>query len=191
MQELTELQDHLTAVWHQKPSVLSENSDLKALVQNNHYYNYNLWHAEDEARRTDTTDSYIVEAKRQIDSFNQLRNNHIEKIDLFLHNEFQQSWTLQAPLHTETPGMMLDRLSILALKKYHMTLQAKRSTATDEHRANCKRKLATIAQQQTDLHELLEKLWEEFSDGQKAFKLYLQMKMYNDRDLNPALYKGH
>ena len=94
----------------------------------------------------------------------------------------------EAPLHSETPGLMIDRLSILALKIYHTREEANRTTATQSHRQRNANRLALLEEQREDLAGCLDVLWEQVLKGQRRFKLYRQMKMYNDPELNPAMY---
>jgi hypothetical protein len=93
-----------------------------------------------------------------------------------------------APLHSESPGLILDRLSILALKIYHTAEETHRSSASDAHRRKNLDRLALLEEQRSDLAACLDALWREVLNGQRRFKLYRQMKMYNDPDLNPAIY---
>ena len=93
-------------------------------------------------------------------------------------------------LHSETPGLIIDRLSILALKIYHTDEEVHRPTASDEHHHRNEDRLAILIQQRADLAQCLDDLWSQVLAGQRRFRLYRQMKMYNDPDLNPVLYKG-
>jgi len=157
-----------------------------ALVEENHWRNFQLWHEEDEARREDIGAEGVYRAKRAIDRFNQERNDFIEKIDVFLFEALSPAEDV--PTNSETPGMIIDRLSILALKHYHMQEESVRSSASALHREKCLTKLAVIKQQLTDLARALDELIVEVQAKQRSFSLYYQFKMYNDPELNPKLY---
>ena len=158
--------------------------DLLAIQQ--HRANFDLWHQEDAARNPEATDAAIAEVKHAIDRLNQQRNDLVEQIDCVLLCEAIQS--AEAPLHSETPGLIVDRLSILALKIYHTAEEAHRDSASPQHRArNCDR-LSVLLEQRQDLAVCLQDLWVQVLAGKRRFKLYRQMKMYNDPELNPVLY---
>lgn len=158
----------------------------------NHRANFDLWHEEDLARDPAATDAAIAADKHAIDTLNQRRNDLVEQMDQWLLFWLREAGTRQnpdAPLNSETPGLILDRLSILALKIYHTREEAHRKTATGGHRQrNCER-LALLEEQRADLANCLESLWTQIIAGRRRFKLYRQMKMYNDPDLNPVLYR--
>lgn len=184
---LTRLQDSKTSEWHDC-NIIWKNKTWQDLVLSNHGYNYELWHQEDQARRDDLGFEHVYQAKRKIDYYNQQRNNFMEKMDLYWQQELQVSTNNTAPLHTETPGMIIDRLSILSLKIYHMALQTRRQDCDKTHKETCEHKLAVLKIQRNDLMEALLQLHDEIKEGKKTFKLYKQMKMYNDPNLNPQLY---
>ena len=128
--------------------------------------------------------------KRRIDVTNQRRNDAVEELDRALLHELALRGlpNPQGELHSETPGLMIDRLSILALKIYHTREEACREGAPDGHaERNCER-LAILEEQRTDLASCLNALWSEILAGTGRFKLYRQLKMYNDPSLNPAIY---
>jgi hypothetical protein len=110
----------------------------------------------------------------------------VEKMDGWLMERLEQD--AEAPLHSETPGLMIDRLSILALKIYHTREESHRASATEEHRIRNAERLALLEEQRSDLASCLDSLWAEVLAGTRRFKLYRQMKMYNDPELNPAIY---
>ncbi len=180
------LQQEWTADWH-RSTPTPPAPDLEGLATTNHHHNFSLWHAEDQARRTDVDATVIRDAKRTIDHHNQLRNDAIERIDQFLIESIRLN--PDAPLHTETPGMILDRMSILALKEYHMEEESVRPDADSAHRERCAQKLAVIRSQRTDLGTALLDLLTACNSGHRRFKVYFQFKMYNDPALNPALRK--
>jgi len=161
-----------------------------AIVEENHAFNYQLWHAEDRARRDDKGYEFVYLAKREIDYFNQQRNNRMEAMDEWLYNALQPESAIDCPVHSETPGMMVDRLSILALKAYHMGLQVKRDEVDETHRQNCQRKWQTIIAQQNQLLVCLQQLMDAIKAGTRTFRVYHQFKMYNDPTLNPHLYQA-
>ena len=148
-----------------------------------------LWNAEDRARREDKGHQFVYEAKREIDGFNQQRNNRMESIDGCLAEMIPMASYQQTPVHSETPGMIIDRLSILSLKSYHMEQQALRTDVDEPHRQSCAHKLAVLREQRQQLSLCLQRLLQECIEGQRCFRLYHQFKMYNDPTLNPQLYK--
>ena len=192
---ITKRQDALTAIWHGPTSAdfgLYESlTDLNAIIEQQHRANFELWHEEDQARDPEATDRAIATVKHAIDRLNQRRNDLVEQIDIALLESLQPTFEAhpQAPLHSETPGMMIDRLSILALKVFHTREESERGTATPEHREKNTRRLTLLLEQQGDLAAALDALDREMSRGLRRFKLYRQMKMYNDPELNPAIYK--
>lgn len=158
------------------------------LVEENFMFNYQLWHAEDRARRDDMGYEFVYHAKREIDAHNQQRNNRMEAIDTWLCNTLKPTTSSECPVHSETPGMMIDRLAILTLKSYHMMQQANRTNAADIHRENCLKKLQVLTAQQKQLTHCLDALLQETHNKTRTFQVYHQFKMYNDPTLNPELY---
>jgi hypothetical protein len=186
---ITKMQDELTAALHETERELAVETSadgLMALAMAQHRANFELWHEEDKARVPDASNAEIAGVKRAIDALNQKRNDLVEKIDVWLIERLAQSST--APLHSETPGLIVDRLSILALKIYHTREESVRESATEEHRLRNVERLALLEEQRGDLAECLDVLWAEVLGGTRRFKLYRQMKMYNDPELNPAVY---
>jgi hypothetical protein len=149
-----------------------------ALVAN-HHHNCHLWHEEDLVRRTDVPDALIVAGKRAIDGHNQARNNAVERLDEALLARLPPLSEAD-PAHSETPGAMLDRLSILALKVHHMALQTQRLDTGEAHRQLCEARLLCLRQQRTDLANCLRELLAGIQCGQVRFRVYRQFKMYND-----------
>jgi hypothetical protein len=152
-----------------------------------HRANFDLWHEEDKARDPAATDASITAVKHAIDALNQRRNDLVETLDrMMLAGAGAQNES--APLHSESPGLIVDRLSILGLKIYHTAEESHRTTATDAHRQRNLERLALLEEQRADLAACLDALWKEVLAGERRFKLYRQMKMYNDPELNPAVY---
>ena len=184
---LREFHQLWTASWHTKLE-LSQVDQPWSFIEKNHSWNFMLWHEEDIARRDDIPLSRIRDAKRNIDSFNQARNNSFEAIDDFILLRTRSVDFASKPIHSETPGMMIDRLSIMALKEYHMQEQAIRHDASSVHRKKCADRVLVLQEQQIDLMDALASLLGELASGQKRFKVYRQFKMYNDPELNPQLH---
>lgn len=187
-QESANLQSLLTALWHEHTPAAA-GDDFLRLVQENHLRNFQLWHEEDIARRDDLGSERVHQAKRAIDRFNQERNNFIEEMDKMLVAALQPAES-GLPRNSETPGMIIDRLSILALKEYHMREETLRPDASESHRANCGEKLARIIRQREDLIQSLGELLDDVAARRRTFAVYYQFKMYNDPALNPQLYKA-
>lgn len=158
----------------------------------NHMYNGKLWREEDRARRVNVPPEEIARSKRLIDGYNQARNDAVEALDEQLLQLLQgyPSPDRQARLSSETPGAMIDRLSILALKIHHMHLQTERPDVGQEHRDTCHARWLRLQEQRRDLASCLDQLLHELTLGQAQFKLYRQFKMYNDPRLNPWLYEA-
>ena len=186
--EITSLQQELTAHWHEV-TPMAKGDDLLSLVRRNHFENFSLWHEEDIARCDDLGAERVRQAKRTIDGCNQRRNDLIEKMDKWMVADLNPP-TDGCSFNSETPGMMIDRLSILALKEYHMKEEVERTDASDEHIAKCAKKLAVIKQQITDLSGALAELLEQVAAGTRSFRVYYQFKMYNDTELNPQLRRA-
>ena len=185
------LQKELTARWHETPCEVTASDSLLQLVEENHKRNFTLWHHEDDARRKDKGFEFVYHAKRAIDQNNQQRNDFIEKMDKHLFGLFGDTFTDDTPMNSETPGSIIDRLSIMALKEYHMQEEVDRSDASPEHIEKCRFKLSVIKQQIEDLRSALAELLAACQAGSRGFRVYFQFKMYNDPDLNPALYRKH
>ena len=184
--EIADLQTNLTARWHERePAAGGEG--FARLAQENHLRNFLLWHEEDIARRDDLGPERVCQAKRAIDGYNQQRNNFIEEMDKALVAELNPAES-GVPRNSETPGMIIDRLSILALKEFHMHEETVRDQASAAHREACAAKLARIRHQRADLTQSLGELLAEVAAGTRTFGVYYQFKMYNDPTLNPQLY---
>jgi hypothetical protein len=201
---IVNLQDQWTRAWHQAqpqdvqgqdlldaPTSLSgTEADWLNHVTRQHSANFDLWHIEDEARTPGASDSDLASVKRRIDQANQRRNDLVEELD---------QWLLQwlaplelpepsAPLQSESPGLIIDRLSILSLKIYHTREETDRPGAPAGHTQRNLGRLAILEEQRADLAQCLDVLWSETMARTRRFKLYRQLKMYNDPSLNPAIY---
>jgi hypothetical protein len=193
--QITHLHDHATLSWHQDefapgllpPDEPGASAELLQLALAQHRANFDLWHEEDKAREPAASDTGIALVKRAIDVLNQTRNDLVESIDRMLL-EAAGDQDPAAPLHSESPGLIVDRLSILALKIYHTAEETHRASASEAHRERNLARLALLQEQRSDLAACLDALWIDVREGKKRFKLYRQMKMYNDPDLNPAIY---
>ena len=146
------------------------------------------WHYEDIIRDPHINPEDALVLKRKIDASNQHRTDLVENLDAFFLNEYKNVEVIKdAQINTESPAWAFDRLSILALKIYHMQEEASRVEASENHRQACQKKLDVLLEQRTDLMSAIEQLLEDFKSGRKYMKVYKQMKMYNDDDLNPVL----
>lgn len=182
--------DEWTEQWHKGPFAQKAADDFNATIEALHRANFELWHQEDKARDIQSGDAAIAAAKRAIDSINQRRNDQIESCDELLLKELsaENLPNPQAELHSETPGMMLDRLSIMSLKMYHTREETERFPSPPGHRERNLRRLAILETQRNDLATCLDRLWQRVLHGELRFQVYRQLKMYNDPDLNPVLY---
>ncbi|NVN98256.1 MAG: DUF4254 domain-containing protein [Geobacteraceae bacterium] len=189
---LAESFDRCITFWHNDPEDHALcRSELSLLAFDLAWENYSLWHEEDKARRTDVNDSLIALVKRNIDRFNQQRNDLIERLD-----EAILGWLVQKtefaddlPINSETPGSIVDRISIMSLKVYHMYEDTLRDDINDEHRQKSLHKLAVLREQRSDLESALHLLLDDYLVGRKKMKIYRQFKMYNDPTLNPEMYR--
>ena len=149
------------------------------------------WHLEDIIRNPSIEPAEALKIKRRIDASNQERTDLVEYIDGFFMDKYKNvEKQSNAGINTETPAWAVDRLSILALKIYHMQQEALRSDASAEHIKSCSDKLNVLLTQRKDLSGAIDELLADIEAGRKYMKLYKQMKMYNDPALNPVLYKG-
>ncbi len=181
-------------LWHKTFERIEKSSHIEfsTLVSIQHQKNFELWHKEDIARDPLASDSDIASVKRAIDVLNQKRNDLIEQIDQYLVNFLKSKNVTNfqgAEMNSETPGNIIDRLSINALKIFHMEEETKREGVGDEHILKTKEKLSILVEQRVDLGQCLSKLLDDLYTGKKYLKIYRQMKMYNDKSLNPVLYK--
>ena len=188
--EITALHDELTRRWHQEDAA-PDGSEWLDRVARQHRANFDLWHIEDEARTPGATDGDVAKVKRRIDTTNQLRNDLAEDLDRTLLEWLAPRGlpNCDAPLHSESPGLIIDRLSILSLKIYHTREEAGRADAPAGHAKRNQDRLAVLEEQRADLAHCLDAMWRDTLAGTRRFKLYRQMKMYNDPTLNPAIYR--
>jgi len=188
--EILEFHDH----WLAQPDWDAESPAAQAQgvwshIEHNHRCNCRLWKEEDQARRRNVPDSAIAANKRNIDAVNQQRNDSIEKMDECLLAELAEVEPNAAVrLHSETAGSMIDRLSILALKVFHMRIQTGRADAAQAHIETSRTRLARLVEQRTDLAACFDALLGDCLAGRARFKVYRQFKMYNDPAFNPYLY---
>ena len=165
-----------------------EKDDIAHLLYRKNWIDTVQWHYEDLIRDPGIDPVAALDLKRKIDASNQDRTDLVEYIDsYFLHKYRDVSVAGDAQINTESPAWAIDRLSILALKIYHMKEEASRPDATDAHRSACEQKLAVLQEQKKDLSTAIDQLLEDIASGNKYMKVYKQMKMYNDEDLNPVL----
>lgn len=205
---IVDLHDQLTRGWHAPhngtdPTTIpfpsqdeqKSGSDLEKAflgrVARQHRANFDLWHIEDEARAPGATDAALADVKRRIDTTNQLRNDLAEDLDRALVDWLapQGLPNPAAALHSESPGLMIDRLSIQALKIYHTCEECERPGTAEGHSGRNRDRLNILEEQRADLAACLDGLWRETLAGTRRFKLYRQLKMYNDPSLNPAIYR--
>ena len=147
------------------------------------------WHLEDLIRDPEIDPVEALALKRRIDKSNQDRTDLVEKIDSYFRTKYADVKPLpDAKINTESPAWAIDRLSILALKIYHMREQVERTDATPQHVATCKAKLDVLLEQRKDLSLSIEQLLDDIAAGRKYMKVYRQMKMYNDPSTNPVFY---
>jgi len=147
------------------------------------------WHLEDIIRDRDINPVKALEIKRQIDKSNQERTDLVELIDSYFFAKYQNVvYSEKATFNTESPAWAIDRLSILALKIYHMKQEVLRDDVSEEQNVSCRKKLSVLLEQQQDLSLAIDQLLDDIESGQKYMKVYKQMKMYNDPELNPVLY---
>lgn len=147
------------------------------------------WHLEDIIRNPEIEPVEALKIKRRIDKSNQDRTDLVELIDSYMLDKYKDvEVKADATINTESPAWAIDRLSILALKIYHMRVEATREDADEQHKAGCQKKLDVLLEQRKDLSSAIDQLLADIEAGNKYMKVYKQMKMYNDPNLNPILY---
>ncbi|WP_396632679.1 DUF4254 domain-containing protein [Maribacter sp. R86514] len=162
--------------------------DIEHLLYRKNWIDTVQWHYEDIIRNPDINPDDALVLKRKIDASNQDRTDLVEFIDSYFLKKYQSvDVHLDATINTESPAWAIDRLSILALKIYHMAEEATRADASLEHREKCQAKLEVLLVQKNDLSSAIDQLLADIESGAKYMKVYKQMKMYNDEELNPIL----
>ena len=165
-----------------------EKEDIRHLFYHKNWVDTVQWHLEDIIRDPEIDAMEALDIKRRIDKSNQVRTDMVEFIDSYFLDLYKGvTVKSDAKINTESPAWAYDRLSILALKIYHMREEAERKDAAESHRNACKLKLSVLLEQQNDLCTAIDELLEDFARGDKYMKVYKQMKMYNDDNLNPVL----
>ncbi|MDE6255077.1 MAG: DUF4254 domain-containing protein [Muribaculaceae bacterium] len=166
-----------------------EDGTFEAILYSKNWVDAVQWHLEDIIRDPEIDPVAALELKRRIDRSNQVRTDMVEDIDTWFRNKYKDVKVSEnATINTESPAWALDRLSILALKIWHMREQAERTDVDPEHIAKCQGKLDVLLEQRKDLSEAIDTLIEDIAAGRKYMKVYRQMKMYNDPSTNPVLY---
>lgn len=164
---------------------------LEGLLYRKNWVDTVQWHLEDAIRAPFIEPTEALVLKRRIDTSNQQRTDLVEQIDELILDHYREvSPRPGARLNTESPAWAIDRLSILALKVYHMSIEAEREHPQDEKKKEAQNKLAILHIQRDDLILAIDQLLEDLAAGQRLAKVYRQMKMYNDPDLNPTLYRN-
>ena len=169
-----------------------DKDSLEHLLYKKNWIDTVQWHYEDLIRDPKISPNNALSLKRKIDSSNQDRTDTVEYIDSFYYSKFKNvEINKNASINTESPAWAIDRLSILALKIFHMKEESERSSGSKEHRNSCKKKLLILMEQKNDLSEAIDQLLQDMKNGLKYMKVYKQMKMYNDESLNPVLYQNN
>ena len=168
-----------------------DKESLEYLLYKKNWIDTVQWHYEDLIRDPKISPNNALSLKRKIDSSNQDRTDTVEYIDSFYYSKFKNVEVNEnASINTESPAWAIDRLSILALKIFHMKEESERSSGSKEHRDSCKKKLLILIEQKNDLSKAIDQLLQDMKNGLKYMKVYKQMKMYNDESLNPVLYQN-
>lgn len=162
---------------------------VEAILYHKNWIDVAQWHMEDLIRDPQIQPVDAVALKRRIDSSNQDRTDMVEEIDTWFRDRYADVKPLpDATINTESPAWAIDRLSILAVKIYHMRAEVERPDASEAHKAKCDAKLQVLLEQRKDLTQAIDTLLDDIAAGRKYMKVYRQMKMYNDADTNPVLY---
>ncbi len=163
---------------------------LEQILYSKNWIDTVQWHLEDIIRDENINPVKALEIKRRIDASNQKRTDLVEFIDGWFLNKYKNTTPKpDAKINTETPAWAVDRLSILALKVYHMELETRRESASEGHKKKCQDKLNILLEQKKDLSSAIDQLLKDIEEGEVKIKTYKQMKMYNDESLNPVLYQ--
>jgi len=167
------------------------NNQFEHLLYQKNWIDTVQWHLEDIIRDPEIEPIEALKIKRVIDASNQKRTDLVEFIDGYFLNKYKDvKPNKRATLNSETIAWALDRLSILALKIFHMFEEANRESAEQSHKVSCQKKLDVLNEQKLDLSKAIDQLIDDIEKGNKYMKIYKQMKMYNDEELNPVLYKA-
>lgn len=167
------------------------NDKIEHLLYRKNWIDTVQWHYEDIIRDPEIDPVAALDLKRKIDASNQDRTDMVEYIDSYFLNKYKDVTPKpEATINSESPAWAIDRLSILALKIYHMQEEVDREGASAEHKAKCQAKLDVLLEQKKDLSSAIDQLLVDIEKGDKYMKVYKQMKMYNDDELNPVLYKN-
>ena len=168
-----------------------EKGSIEHLLYAKNWVDTVQWHYEDIIRDPQIDPVAALVLKRKIDASNQVRTDMVEYIDSYFLDKYKNVQVKpNAKINTESPAWAMDRLSILALKIYHMNEEATRPDASEDHRAKCQAKLEVLLEQKQDMFTSISQLIEDIENGDKFMKVYKQMKMYNDEELNPVLYQN-
>jgi hypothetical protein len=189
--QITDLHRECVLRWH-SGTLDNSHDGLLATVCQQHQFNYLLWHEEDLARSPDVSDKRIASVKRAIDRYNQQRNDWIEKVDEALDELLAREGISPregARLNTESPASAIDRLSIMALRIYHLDEELSRDDIDPVQRKKVNDRLTRCRTQHSDLSQSLAELLDDIWAGRKLLKVNRQLKMYNDPTLNPYLYR--
>ncbi|MCB9189793.1 MAG: DUF4254 domain-containing protein [Flavobacteriales bacterium] len=179
--------DHVDAVMPEK----YDHGSIEYLLYLKNWIDTVQWHLEDIVRDPAIDPTYGMEIKRRIDKSNQHRTDTVEHLDDYYINLYKNVEPKDGvTINTESPAWVVDRLSILCLKIYHMQEQANRTDASQDHLAKCQLKLNILLEQKSDLSASFDELLNDYQNGNKLIKVYRQMKMYNDDSLNPVLYNA-
>lgn len=189
--------DRTTALYHNTDDVDArhnnpyEEGSIEHVLAAKNWIDAVQWHLEDIIRDPEINPVAALSLKRRIDRSNQDRTDMVEELDTYFRTKYADVAVHDdATINTESPAWALDRLSILALKIYHMQAEVDRTDASDEHHARCAAKLAVLTEQRSDLITAIDQLLDDIAAGRKYMKVYRQMKMYNDPSTNPVLYAG-
>ena len=166
------------------------NGTLERILYAKNWIDTVQWHLEDIIREEDIDPSEALKIKRRIDKLNQKRTDLVEQIDFWFYKNFETITPKpDARINSETPAWCIDRFSILSLKIFHMSIEASREDASEDHKLQCSQKLNVLLEQKKDLSTAIDQLLSDIENGKVKMKLYKQMKMYNDESLNPILYQ--
>ena len=167
-----------------------QTNSLEWILYSKNWIDTVQWHLEDIIREEDIDPTDALKIKRRIDKLNQKRTDLVEQIDFWFYKNFENIVpNSDARINSETPAWCIDRYSILSFKIYHMSIEASRADASEEHQLQCSQKLNVLLEQKKDLSTAIDQLLSDIEKGAVKMKLYKQMKMYNDESLNPILYQ--